>query len=66
MFFIAFLGELGIQLISVSNHRKKKFESDVGSVLKEFETFIFYENLPKTLGETHFRSFESYLLYLLL
>ena len=35
MFIIVFWGELGIRFMSVSNHRKKTFESDVDNVLKK-------------------------------
>ena len=65
MVSIAFLGEL-IRFISVSNRRKKTFESDEGNVLEEFETFIFDENFLKACdstvsmcSETHLCSFES-------
>ena len=72
MFTLAFLGELEIRFISISNHREKMFASDVANVLKEFVySFIFYENLLKACDstdnmhrETHFRSFEPYLLLL--
>ena len=64
MFAIAFLGELGIPFISVSNHGKKTFESDVGNVLKELERFIIDENLLKECDSTvsMYREFEPYLL----
>ena len=71
MFTLAFL-ELEIRFISIWNHRKKMFASDVANVLKEFiYSFIFDENLLKACDstdnmdrETHFRSFEPYLLLL--
>ena len=67
MLSIALLGELGIRFILVSKYKKKTFESDVGNVLKEFETFIFDESLMNACystvtmyKETHFRSSELY------
>lgn len=52
MLAIAFLGELVIRFIAVSNHRKRTFESDVSNVLKEIEIFLFDENLPKARDST--------------
>ena len=53
MFTIAFLGELEIRFIEFfSNHRKTMFDSDVDNDLKEFETFIFDENVLKACDTT--------------
>ena len=68
IFTMAFLGELEIRFFSFSNHRKETLESCLGNVLKEFETFIFYENLLKIAGciAMHLQSshFESKILEL--
>ena len=44
---MAYFSELGTPFISVSNGQKKNVKSDVGNVLKEFETFIFDEHVKR-------------------
>ena len=68
MSYIVALGKLEIRFISVSNHRKKTLESDVGNILKEFAIFIFDKDVLKVCDRTvsmyrETRSFEPYVLH---
>ena len=49
MLTVAFLGELGIRFISVSNHRKKTFESNVGKCFERIRNIYFLLKLTKSM-----------------